>query len=58
MSTAFVLIFFLWTPNEHAGAAVTFAEFSTKERCEVAGEAAKDNFAGILSSTYWICVPK
>jgi hypothetical protein len=57
-ATAFILMFYLWTPSVHAGAAVTFAEFSSQEKCEAAGKAAEAKFSGLMSQALWLCVPK
>jgi hypothetical protein len=58
MNTMFVLILFA-----HVGAlngnsnALTVAEFTSKERCEVAGQAAK-KLADLRKSIEWVCVAK
>jgi hypothetical protein len=56
----FVLILFA-----HVGAlgngnsnALTVAEFTSKERCEVAGQAAKKLAGGSVKSIEWVCVAK
>jgi len=38
--------------------ALTVAEFTTKERCEAAGAAAKKLAQGSVKSIEWACVPK
>jgi hypothetical protein len=60
MNTMFVLILFA-----HVGArspsnsnALTVAEFTSKERCEAAGVAAKKLAAGSIKSIEWVCVAK
>lgn len=58
MTDAFILMFYLWTPSAHAGAAVTTAEFETQAACEIAGKAASEKFGGWLSQPSYLCIPK
>lgn len=59
-TAAFVLILFA-----HVGAmgsgnsnALTVAEFTTAERCNAAGQAAKRLAQGSVKSIEWVCVQK
>lgn len=57
MST-FILLFHLSTWSSNGGMTLMAAEFSSKQRCEEAGVAAKKKFGGAISRPYWLCVPK
>lgn len=37
---------------------IAMAEFTTIERCELAGAAAARKFRGALARPYWVCVEK
>lgn len=54
----FILMFYLWTPSQNAGATVTMIEFSSIQSCEAAGKVASDKFSGFLSKASYLCVPK
>lgn len=61
MSTAtFVLILFahVGTLGQGNSNALTVAEFTTAERCNAAGVAAKRLASGSVKSIEWVCVPK
>lgn len=57
-----ILIIGLYLTSERGGISVTNAEFTTKEKCEVAGKAmAKEWSRGAISlvdQSRWVCVKK
>ena len=59
-TAAFVLILFahVGVMGQGNSNALTVAEFTTKERCEAAGAAAKRLANGSVKSIEWVCMPK
>ena len=60
MNLVYVLILFahvgtLGTGNSNA---LTVADFTSKERCEIAGKAAEKLAKGSVKSIEWVCVQK
>jgi hypothetical protein len=59
-TAAFILILFAhvgMTGNGNSNA-ITVAEFTSKERCEAAGAAAKKLVKGTVKEIEWACVAK
>ena len=54
----FILLFHLSTWSAGGGMSLVSAEFTSKEKCEMAGSAAEKKFGGIYSRPFWICVEK
>ena len=54
----YILMFYLWAASTYAGDTVTMVEFSSREKCEAAGQSAANKFGGLASKPYYICVPK
>lgn len=55
----YILFVYLSTVSTAGGVAVTSAEFSTKEKCEIAAKLIKDDFDTLFTQTpKTICVEK
>jgi len=59
-TAAFILILFAHVGPMADGNsnALTVAEFTSKERCEAAGPAAKKLVQGTVKKIEWVCMPK
>lgn len=58
MSATFILLFHLSTWSAGGGMSLMSAEFTTRQKCEAAGEAAVKKFGGVYSRPFWLCVEK
>lgn len=59
-TTMFVLILFahVGPMGDGNSNALTAAEFTTQERCTVAGKATAEMALGTVKKINWVCVPK
>lgn len=53
-----VLLIYAWSVSSDAGSGIATAEFTSKENCEAAAQAAAKEFDGVYSKTYHVCVVK
>jgi plastocyanin len=54
----YVLIMLMWVPTAHTVGVTSSAEFSSRETCMAAGNAAKKVFDGYVGTFYFVCSPK